>query len=185
MQNPEYYTVWNHRRRILLEAWSQPQDAAEEIERDIVSDLKLITPLMLKYPKCYWIWNYRLWLLEQSSLRLEMAVARGFWQEELGLVAKMLARDRRNFHGWRYRRMVVAELESERLSKDEQPPRFTEQEFDYTTKMIHTDLSNFSAWHYRSKLIPRLLTERKAGEQERRQMLDEGAPARCMRGRSS
>ena len=79
----------------------------------------------------------------------------------------MLALDSRNFHGWGYRRNVVAEME--RLSGDS----MVEREFEYTSKMIRTDLSNFSAWHCRSRLIPRLLEERGAGSEERRKLLDE------------
>lgn len=88
------------------------------------------------------------------------------WQGELGLVSKMLALDSRNFHGWSYRREVVAQIE--RLSGKS----MVEREFEYTTKMIETNLSNFSAWHNRSQLIPRLLGERQASSEERKQMFD-------------
>lgn len=105
-------------------------------------------------------------------------MAKQLWQEELGLVSKMLNRDRRNFHGWGYRRRVISSLESlqalEGNTRDEtQGKSLVEQEFDYTTKMISSDLSNFSAWHNRSKLIPRLLDEREADESARRKMLDQ------------
>jgi geranylgeranyl transferase type-2 subunit alpha len=125
---------------------------------------------MVEYPKCYWIWNYRLWLLNEANKRLEVQVAREFWTRELGLVGKMLTRDSRNFHGWSYRRGVVAQLESSKL----QGKSMVESEFEYTTKMVKAHLSNFSAWHYRSKLIPRLLTERGASDAERRKFLDNG-----------
>jgi geranylgeranyl transferase type-2 subunit alpha len=127
---------------------------------------------MIKYPKCYWIWNYRLWLLQQANERLEPDVARELWNRELVLVGKMLVRDSRNFHGWGYRRIVVSELESAKLNGKS----MVESEFEYTTKVIHGDkgLSNFSAWHRRSKLIPRLLDERNADDATRRQFLDDG-----------
>lgn len=96
----------------------------------------------------------------------------------MGLATKMLAKDSRNFHGWGYRRMVVAELESERLSVQTtdaiRPRSMVRAEFDYTTRMINTNLSNFSAWHNRSKLIPRLLQEGEASEETRRRLLDDG-----------
>jgi geranylgeranyl transferase type-2 subunit alpha len=92
------------------------------------------------------------------------------WQEELALVGMMLVKDSRNFHGWRYRRIVVDHLESPALSGTS----MAEAEFAYTTKMINASLSNFSAWHSRSKLIPRLLDERNADATARRQFLDEG-----------
>lgn len=106
-------------------------------------------------------------------------VAQKLWREELGLVSKMLNRDRRNFHGWSYRRRVIASLEAlsnhnseEPEATEQQEESLVEQEFAYTTKMIRSDLSNFSAWHNRSKLIPRLLDERQADEKARRKMLD-------------
>lgn len=128
---------------------------------------------MLKYPKCYWLWNYRVWLLQEANERLEPEIARDLWNGELILVGKMLVRDSRNFHGWGYRRKVVSELESRKLGGKS----LVESEFEYTTKMIfHRDggLSNFSALHRRSKLIPRLLDERNASDETRRQFLDNG-----------
>jgi geranylgeranyl transferase type-2 subunit alpha len=127
---------------------------------------------MLKFPKCYWLWNYRVWLLQQANERLDFDVARELWARELILVGKMLVKDSRNFHGWGYRRTIVAQLESQKL----RGRSMVESEFDYTTKVIHGDkgLSNFSAWHQRSKLIPRLLEERNADDAARRQFLEDG-----------
>jgi geranylgeranyl transferase type-2 subunit alpha len=125
---------------------------------------------MVEYPKCYWIWNYRLWLLHEGNKRLEPDTARDLWNRELALVGKMLTRDSRNFHGWGYRRDVVSQLESPELHGTS----MAETEFEYTTKMVKANLSNFSAWHYRSKLIPRLLDERAASDVERRKLLDDG-----------
>lgn len=139
----------------------------------IKSDLDFIFPLMIQYPKCYWLWNYRLWLLKEGNARLEAQIARELWNRELTLVGKMLTRDSRNFHGWSYRRRVISELESSKLLGFS----MVEPEFEYTTKMITSSLSNFSAWHNRSKLIPRLLDERNANDDERRQFLDDGKPS--------
>ncbi|KAK7544605.1 uncharacterized protein J3D65DRAFT_563914 [Phyllosticta citribraziliensis] len=180
-QNPEYYTVWNHRRVILQDIFRNAQ-GKEAVESEglstaqqtilgyIADDLRFTIPLLMKFPKCYWIWNHRQWLLQQSTELLPQSQARGLWQEELGLVGKMLSRDSRNFHGWSYRRFVVARLEA-LPSEDGQKTSMTEPEFEYTTKMINTNLSNFSAWHNRTKLIPRLLDERSADEETRRKFL--------------
>ncbi|KAG9257652.1 uncharacterized protein F5Z01DRAFT_408913 [Emericellopsis atlantica] len=222
-QNPEYYTVWNIRRRCLTSgssskpwamsslskgsstfsatgtshlasASSSPPSSTEtppshnypktgmsgttaETTEDrqmrdleiIKSELVFTVPLLMEFPKCYWIWNYRLWTLGQAIVRLPTHVARKVWEEELGLVGKMLHRDRRNFHAWGYRRYVVDQLESAALAGQS----MTESEFEYTTKMIRMDLSNFSAWHYRSQLIPRLLRERDADDQARQKFLDD------------
>ena len=179
--NPEYYTLWNHRRRILRHLFGGNDDEGSAATRpdtfliDLIADeLSFLLPLLRKYPKCYWIWNYRLWLLEESTRLLSQTKARDLWQQELMLVGKMLGIDSRNFHGWGYRRKVIASLESEELSSNDSTHNMTEQEFEYTTKMINTNLSNFSAWHNRSKLIPRLLEERLADGKARRKFLDEG-----------
>lgn len=124
----------------------------------------------MEYPKCYWLWNYRLWVLQQAIDRLQTPVARRIWEEELGLVGKMLHRDRRNFHAWGYRRHVVRQLESPVLEGSS----MVEPEYEYTTKMIRNDLSNFSAWHNRSQLIPRLLDGRKADDKARLELLEQG-----------
>ncbi|KIV97801.1 hypothetical protein PV10_01508 [Exophiala mesophila] len=179
-RNPEYYTVWNHRRRIFVQEFSDldkavqngdksPENRISETLDIIQMDLQFLFPLLLKFPKCYWIWNHRLWLLEQSSLLLPCTQSRKIWEEELGLVGKMLSRDSRNFHGWGYRRLVVQNLESQTL----QGQSMARPEFNYTKKMIGANLSNFSAWHNRSQLITRILAEEDATDEERKQMLDE------------
>lgn len=181
--NPEYYTIWNHRRLILRnqfehESLQGPEDAdilrGEAVINIISDDLAFLVPLLRKFPKCYWIWDYRLWLLEESTRLLPALQARGFWQQELALVGKMLSLDSRNFLGWGYRRTVVSVLESTALQTERSSTDLIGQEFEYTTKMINSNLSNFSAWHNRSKLIPRLLDKRKADHGARRQLLDEG-----------
>ncbi|CAK7274812.1 Rab geranylgeranyltransferase, partial [Sporothrix epigloea] len=156
-------------------------DDASEKERqtdaDILeSELLFTIPLLLEFPKCYWIWSYRLWVLEQAVARLDAERARKIWEEELALDSKMLTKDRRNFHAWGYRRQVVERLESAALSLNaaSTTSSLVEPEFEYTTKMIHQDLSNFSAWHNRSKLIPRLLAERNADNAARTVFFEKG-----------
>ncbi|APA12315.1 hypothetical protein sscle_09g070850 [Sclerotinia sclerotiorum 1980 UF-70] len=217
-KNPEYYTIWNIRRRLLIyglfskssesslesQSLSPSSGPSESLTSGVISssststssevltttlgdphhptpgknstildliqaDLDFIFPLMLGWPKCYWIWNYRLWLLKQANDRLTADIARGLWQRELVLVGKMLTRDSRNFHGWGYRRTVVSQLEGPNLNS----PSMVESEFAYTTRMINAELKNFSAWHNRSKLILRMLKERQATAIERRQFLDD------------
>ncbi|KAI5456280.1 hypothetical protein BGZ63DRAFT_90218 [Mariannaea sp. PMI_226] len=222
--NPEYYTIWNARRRCLTSgllsrplAGSLPSKASpntlatdtpttssaaslpsystetqpcpnlpttgksgttpdggdtlkKERDNDVIrAELGFTIPLLMEFPKCYWIWNYRLWTLGQATERLDLASACRIWKEELGLVSKMLTKDRRNFHAWGYRRHVVAQLESPGLDGQS----LVEPEFEYTTSMIHWDLSNFSAWHNRSQLIPRLLHEREAKDNARKEFLDQ------------
>ena len=178
-RNPEYYTIWNHRRRIFAFEFDNLKNsvASKDMEEnrrisetlDIINlDLQFLLPLLLKFPKCYWIWNHRLWLLEQANIQLPPEKSLALWTEELGLVGKMLNRDSRNFHGWGYRRTVVDNIERLKATS------MAKTEFDYTTKMIGTNLSNFSAWHNRSKLIIQMLEQQSASDAERKQMLDEG-----------
>jgi geranylgeranyl transferase type-2 subunit alpha len=174
-KNPEYYTIWNHRRLILLHHLDAPAESTTaslkaSTQDAIVNDLHFTVPLLISYPKCYWIWNYRRWLLEEAERRLDNAIARRLWEEELGLVGKMLTRDERNFHGWSYRRFVVSKLEA--LRTDEEGS-LVEQEFAYTDKMIKAKLQNFSALHYRSKLLPSMLHERKADRKARKDILQQ------------
>lgn len=184
VRNPEYYTIWNYRRRtlrhlladaqVVAESPSEAGNSFEPVVKIIDEDLVFLLPLLRKFPKCYWIWNYRLWLLEEASRLLPRPMARNVWDQELSLVGKMLTLDNRNFHGWGYRRTLIKALESPALQVSDGHTQLTQQEFDYTTIMINTSLSNFSAWHQRSKLIPRLLEERQAPPEARRQMFDEG-----------
>ncbi|WYZ37608.1 hypothetical protein EsH8_II_001114 [Colletotrichum jinshuiense] len=143
--------------------------SVEDIVGTLKNELMFTIPLLLEFPKSYWIWKYRSWLLQQAIDLLPKPMARRVWEEELGLVSKMLTKDRRNFHAWGYRRKVVATLESPELNGTS----LVESEFAYTTKMINVDLSNFSAWHNRSNLIPRLLDERSADDKARQKFLEE------------
>ncbi|OAA57963.1 geranylgeranyl transferase type 2 alpha [Niveomyces insectorum RCEF 264] len=229
--NPEYYTVWNVRRRCVLASLQpkarssnlpteghtpraldaaaddgipkhdknddgdsnsrthdQEESAAAHNLSVITTELHFTIPLLLEFPKCYWIWSYRLWTLQQAIERLETPAARRIWEDELALDSKMLTKDRRNFHAWGYRRQVVEQLESPVLCGGDDDNgaaaagataataasrSLVEPEFAYTTKMVRRDLSNFSAWHNRSKLIPRLLDERGASDEARKAFFDE------------
>ncbi|KAI5285464.1 Rab geranylgeranyltransferase, partial [Ascosphaera aggregata] len=202
-RNPEFYTAWNIRREILQHQFSSvlstaggsenATTATPKIQQLIQADLAFIFPLLKKSPKCYWIWNHRVWLLEQTTKFLPLSVSLRFWRQELQLVGKMLSLDNRNFHGWGYRRKVVAEIEKlmTRVQAEEEEennkesddadekatsattPSLAKEELDYTTKMIKMNLSNFSAWHGRMRTILRLLNENNASDEDRRKMLDD------------
>ncbi|KAJ5101645.1 hypothetical protein NUU61_003867 [Penicillium alfredii] len=174
--NPEYYTIWNYRRQVLRHQFTQAGDSAEgdavdSITELIKNDLLFLIPLLRSFPKCYWIWNYRLWLLDEARRLLPLPEARQIWQEEFALVGKMLTLDSRNFHGWGYRRFVVETLKQ--LGTADEATELTQKEFEYAKKMIGANLSNFSAWHYRTKVIQRLLDEKSASDEERKKLLDD------------
>ncbi|KAJ6090400.1 hypothetical protein N7486_009215 [Penicillium sp. IBT 16267x] len=175
-RNPEYYTIWNHRRQVMRHQFSEAGDSTDgNISQPalqlIKNDLMFLIPLLRSFPKCYWIWNYRLWLLDEARRLLALPEARQLWQEEFVLVGKMLTLDSRNFHGWGYRRLIVETLKQ--LGSPDEAMNMTQKEFEYAKKMIGANLSNFSAWHYRTKLIQRLLDEQSATDDERKIMLDE------------
>lgn len=153
--NPEYYTIWNYRREIMLQGLFP--DADETTKQALLSsELKLLQAILQDYPKIYWIWNHRKWCLSQCPWP--------DWARELLLVTKMLEQDARNFHVWEYRRYVIAQIEqAEESSK-------AERELEYTTAAINSNFSNFSAWHNRTKLIPQVLVqiEDDAGRDTRR-----------------
>ena len=146
----------------------------EALANLISDDLAFLIPLLRKFPKCYWIWSYRLWLLKEATHLLPAPEARDFWQQELALAGKMLNLDSRNFHGWGYRRTVTQALESDAFQYKGLNTNLTKPEFEYTTKMINSNLSNFSAWHSRSKLITKLLSETDADHETRLKFLDDG-----------
>ena len=180
-QNPEYYTIWNHRRRILQQLCLT--DTSQVLQR-VREDLDFLLPLLTQFPKCYWIWNHRSWLHHQATDYLNTSTALLIWQEELKLVGALLNRDSRNFHGWGYRRTITREIEKLRTeahaSQETEAVESTgletgsifESEFAYTTKMIKSNLSNFSAWHYRSRLISKLLDVRGADPTTRGNLFD-------------
>ena len=185
-QNPEFYTLWNKRRLILLKLLEinnkEKMKSLEENQADLNEDtlkvlkgeLEFLTPLLLKFPKCYWLWNHRIWCIQQIKLHLGDGKAKEAWQNELDIVNRMLGKDNRNFHGWNYRRLVVKsliELSKEAYGSEE--GKIVEQEFLYTTKMINANLSNFSAWHQRSRLLPDLLNKRQSDNVMRIKMLDD------------
>ena len=96
----------------------------------------------------------------------------------------MLTLDGRNFHGWGYRRAIIAALADIAATADDEAGEpseglksnqsLTEKEFEYTTKMIKGNLSNFSAWHNRGKLALKLLNDESADDAKRKKMLDDG-----------
>lgn len=142
--NPEYYTIWNYRREIMLQGLFPNSDDTTK-QNILDKELKTLQDIMKDFPKVYWIWNHRKWCLSQ--------IPWPDWSRELLLVTKMLERDARNFHVWEYRRYVVAQIEKAEESSKAQ------REFEYTTAAINSNFSNFSAWHNRTKLIPQILSQ--------------------------
>ncbi|KAI8142547.1 hypothetical protein BJV82DRAFT_540049 [Fennellomyces sp. T-0311] len=165
--NPDYYTIWNIRRNVLLRGIFKPnaetQEAIDENRSIYKKELDLFMQLIRINPKSYWMWNHRRWCLE--------TMPRPDWMAELGLVEKLLALDARNFHGWSYRRYVVKQLRKDATGKEEDD-KIVRSEYDFTTKKINESFSNFSAWHQRTKLLPQIVQGLSA--EERNQIAKNG-----------
>ncbi|ODV80389.1 protein prenylyltransferase [Suhomyces tanzawaensis NRRL Y-17324] len=164
MKNPEFYTIWNYRREVLL------HNQGDRYQQLLEDDLKLLMGLLKRYPKCYWIWHHRKWCLLEL-VKLEKVS----WAYEFAVVSKLLEMDTRNYHGWQYRRYVVGNIENEQSSKLESSgaPKsevdtalleINIKEFEYTTAQINKNISNFSAWHNRSNLIPKIFKLLRTGD---------------------
>ncbi|KXN72711.1 protein prenylyltransferase [Conidiobolus coronatus NRRL 28638] len=140
--NSDFNTIWNFRRQVLLELFKNFDETT--INNYLEEELRLVEKVILIYPKSYWLWNHRRWVLETSTSPN--------WSMELMLVSKMLSLDNRNFHGWNYRRHILDQLykTSEDQSKNLQ---LLNDEIKYTKTKIEQSFSNGSAWFYRTKLI--------------------------------
>ncbi|KAF5373131.1 hypothetical protein D9758_001690 [Tetrapyrgos nigripes] len=166
--NPEFYTVWNYRRMILLNGIF-PGCSASEINEQLSEDLSLTTTALKAHPKVYWIWNHRRWCLENvptgpgdAGAPDHLGWRQDYWKKEMFVVEKMLDVDARNFLAWSYRRYVLSSMPI---------PRNPKTELTYTKRKIETNFSNFSAWHQRSKVLTSLwakgeLDERQSKEAE-------------------
>ncbi|KAF9258906.1 rab-protein geranylgeranyltransferase [Marasmius fiardii PR-910] len=149
-ENPEFYTIWNYRRRIFIHGIF-PESSASEINDLLTEDLSMTTDALKRLPKVYWIWNHRQWCLENipegpgtPAEGDRVGWKKGKWNQELYIVERMLDADARNFLAWNYRRYVLANMPT---------PKSPLSELAYTTKKIESSLTNFSAWHQRSKVL--------------------------------
>ncbi|OZJ06320.1 hypothetical protein BZG36_00721 [Bifiguratus adelaidae] len=142
--NPDYYTMWNFRRQVLLNG-PLKSSGKEEQKTIYQGELALFMELVQVNPKSYWMWNHRMWCLQ--------TMPDPSWKGELKLLERMLEMDARNFHGWDYRRFVIGKMAP---SAGDQS-KIAKQEVDFTTTKIQQNFSNYSAWHHRSKWLPVLV----------------------------
>nr|CAG8457308.1 9948_t:CDS:2 [Entrophospora candida] len=148
-QNPDFYSIWNFRRTILLNGVFI-SCTNEEIQKHLESELGFLQEIFQLNPKSYWIFNHRRWCLETMS--------NPNWERELKIVV----------HGWDYRRYVTSKLSS----TVDDSKSIIESEFDFTTVKINQNFSNYSAWHQRSKLLPLLIEERNYNSKEIKTFID-------------
>ena len=122
--NPDFYSLWNFRREIILNIYPT-------INEDIASkELFISSEGIKKNPKSYCAWHHRLWVASVYSIN---------FKEEIGLCDLFLNLDQRNFHCWNYRRAIV---KLGNLSIDD--------ELNFSIKKIEENFSNYSALHHRS-----------------------------------
>lgn len=144
-QNPEFYTVWNYRKDILVNHILKDLDENQRHKR-LLQELQFVLMKQQRFPKCYWIWNHRKWCLKEDKL--------ADWSMEMKLIGRFFQADSRNFHAWAYRRWVVQCISEDRDSAGQ--AKLDWEEWSFTTTMINHDISNYSAWHNRSALVIRL-----------------------------
>jgi geranylgeranyl transferase type-2 subunit alpha len=141
--NPDFYTVYNFRKEILLNMLSADAASAPAL---YAAELSLMEKSLQKNHKSYCAWAHRLWVCERGGADL-----RG----ELTLCDKFLSIDERNFHCWNYRRSVAQLACAQGIITPE-------HEFEFTGAKIEHNFSNYSAWHYRSVLLPLVISRRVA-----------------------
>lgn len=144
--NPELYTVWNYRRKIIINFVFKRKDAVDDMRKHevLIQELGFVLKKLKRFPKSYWIWNHRIWCLKLDNL--------SDWKTELDLIETFLGVDARNFHVWAYRRLIIQCMKNDKNIKSLNED-IDLQEFKFTTKLINRDISNYSAWHNRTKLI--------------------------------
>eukprot|EP01038_Epipyxis_sp_PR26KG_P010803 gene10803-14502_t len=136
--NPDFYTLWNYRREILLTVFpnvlkERNSESSDEINDIKSRELQLSAEGIQKNPKSYGAWHHRQWIFEHLPVNVE---------EELKLCHEFLFQDQRNFHCWNYRRFVVIKANIP-----------MEDELQFSTEKIQENFSNYSAFHHRSIFI--------------------------------
>lgn len=133
--NPDFYSMWNHRRDMLLGMFEGKSD--EDMVQLCKGELQLTQRCIAeRNPKSYCAWFHRKWIVNLGHADLN---------HELELCKKLLMADERNFHCWNYRRFVAKKAGIS-----------PQAELDFAKEKILYNFSNYSAWHYRSKLLPQL-----------------------------
>ena len=108
--NPEFYTIWNYRRHILLHLFETTWvkggcsrsilrlSDAEGVVKLLSGELRLTIAYLQVHPKVYWIWNHRKWCLENvpQGPKDTEEWRNEFWKTELIVIEKMLDADARN-----------------------------------------------------------------------------------------
>lgn len=164
--NPELYTIFNYRRRILQRLWTPSQEmeaavAGENRRNMVVSELKWNGDILKADYKVYSAWLHRRWLLGQ----LDQGTLAAALAKERKQCEAILTLDKRNFHAWGYRRWVMSQQNAldgidadKRVTDFEAVLELDAQEDAFTQAKIQDNFSNYSAWHSRIALFENFAT---------------------------
>jgi geranylgeranyl transferase type-2 subunit alpha len=137
--NPDFYSLWNFRREILIQQKTTQQLQEETMKSAMETELAVSTRGLNKNPKCYCAWHHRRWCIEFSEL-VDI-------NKEISLCQDFLNLDSRNFHCWNYRKFLINK------TKENNKENQIKSELEFTRSMIEKDFSNYSAWHFRSSSL--------------------------------
>jgi geranylgeranyl transferase type-2 subunit alpha len=146
--NPDFFTLWNSRRRTLLKL----------IESGTLSETQLLEQeleltqfqIMERNSKSYGAWYHRRWCIEHFGARANFN-----FEKELKLCDLLLTKDERNFHCWGHRNFLIDFMQKSSTAPATTGDMLPPQEGDFTksTQLIHKNFSNYSAWHLRVKTL--------------------------------
>lgn len=88
--NPDYYTLWNHRRE-MLPAYLATLTDEDKKKKVLEAEVGLTATALQRNPKSYCAWFQRQWIVTLAEAPLD---------RELGLCAKFLEADERNCKAW-------------------------------------------------------------------------------------
>ncbi|KAK9172077.1 Protein prenyltransferase alpha subunit repeat family protein [Cryptosporidium meleagridis] len=133
--NPQHYTAWYFRRKIIRENYVEHENKAELLREE----LRFVRGICERAPKCYQSW----WHMRVIRELL------GFDIEELKFLSKQLEFDAKNMYVWNHRTWFIRKYNS--VEND-----LLFSELDFISKLISEDCRNNSAWCYRHFIFTNL-----------------------------
>ncbi|ORM40074.1 Geranylgeranyl transferase type-2 subunit alpha [Babesia sp. Xinjiang] len=143
---PEYNPSWHYRKNYFL----QPRLDRERLVSLLLDELVFTESVLKKTPKCFSLWQHRLWVLT-LLFNMRYSGVSDILTKELSLCMTLFKVDGRNFHCWghvNYVRHYLKVLESEGLSGGS----VDDLCYSEFSKLIAKNFSNFSAWCHRGQL---------------------------------
>ncbi|KAI9140482.1 hypothetical protein BKA69DRAFT_1175801 [Paraphysoderma sedebokerense] len=158
--NPDYYTIWNFRREILLSLITATKEVIDSNKTDYMysafrifssvihrkliysyhrqplkrlhHELTLLTATITPIaPKSYWVWNHRMWCLEKMAA---------------------IIRDQSSHES----KPSSSSEDTETLSRPPSLSKLWQGELHLVNKFLDLDTRNFHAWDYRRYVVSQL-----------------------------